>query len=519
VTRALQALLICCALAVAAGQPQNTAQRLIAIFVVDGLRPDSINDRDSPALARLRREGSEYINSHSTFPTVTRLNTATLATGAYPALHGIVGNSMFAPAVNERAPFDTGDYTQLLKLENGGGRAVTTDTLGEVLFRSGKRLVTMSSASTGNGYLLNPAARRGGAGVAIHGLLERGVIAGYPKDTSDAVIKRFGLPPPDPDDLGQMEWTDNVLREYVLPELKPDVLIDWMGPLDSAQHVYGVGSPEALSVLHQVDASLARTLARIDALGLRNRTDVIVTSDHGFARYAEGVNIVDALVAAGLKKSADSTDIIVASQLQSVLFYLPGAGPDRIEALVRFLQRQPWADVLFTRGGQGGRGGVSGTFSLDLVKSAHPSRSPDVVVTFPYSSERNAFGVAGAHTIYAAAAGPLRGAASGHGGLSPWVVRNTLLAWGVDFNGPRRFDEPASLADLAPTVLTVLGIAPPSGEGRGRVLHELLKNSRVSPNQTVSHREIDVSAGAYGATLMVSSVAGHDYVDSGSRRR
>ena len=59
------------------------------------------------------------------------------------------------------------------------------------------------------------------------------------------MIRRFGSPPPDPDDLGQMEWTDTVLRDYVLPELRPDVVIDWMGPLDAAQHEHGVGSPEA----------------------------------------------------------------------------------------------------------------------------------------------------------------------------------------------------------------------------------------------------------------------------------
>jgi hypothetical protein len=38
-------------------------------------------------------------------------------------------------------------------------------------------------------------------------------------------------------------------------------------------------------------------------------------------------------------------------------------------------------------------------------------------------------------------------------------------------------------------------------------------------NQTVLRRAIDVSAGTYTATLMISSVGGHDYVDSGSRRR
>ena len=163
----------------ALGQTAPDPDRLIAIFVVDGLRPDSINPADTPTIARLRTEGVDYVNSHSIFPTSTRVNAASLATGTYPARHGIVGNSMFVPGVNRQAPFDTGDYRQLLRLEEAEGRVVTTPTLGEILQRNGRRLVTVSSGTTGNGFLLNPEARHG-AGVAIHGLFDPGKTAAYP---------------------------------------------------------------------------------------------------------------------------------------------------------------------------------------------------------------------------------------------------------------------------------------------------------------------------------------------------
>src|SRR5215204_2764499 len=130
------------------GQATPDTDRLIAIFVVDGLRPDSINPADTPTIARLRIEGVDYDNSHSIFPTSTRVNAAALVTGAYPSRHGIVGNSMFVAAVNPRAPFDTGDYRQLIRLEEAEGRVVTTATLGEILERNGRRLVTLSSGTT-----------------------------------------------------------------------------------------------------------------------------------------------------------------------------------------------------------------------------------------------------------------------------------------------------------------------------------------------------------------------------------
>ena len=63
------------------------------------------------------------------------MNAASLVTGTYPARHGIVGNSMFVAGVNPQAPFDTGDHTQLMRLEDAEGRVVTTPTLAEVLQR------------------------------------------------------------------------------------------------------------------------------------------------------------------------------------------------------------------------------------------------------------------------------------------------------------------------------------------------------------------------------------------------
>jgi hypothetical protein len=502
------------AAAFVAAVPAQTADRLVAVFVVDGLRPDSINERDTPTIARLRREGAEYTNSHSVFPTVTRLNAATLVTGAYPIVHGIVANSMFVPGVSDRAPFDTGDYTQLLKLEAATGHAITTETLAEILQRNGRRLVTVSSGSTGNGYLLNPAALRG-AGVVIHGLFDRGTIAAYPKEVSDIILERYGSPPPDPDDLGQMEWTDHVLREYVLPELRPDMVIDWMGPLDSSQHAHGVASPEAMIALRRIDESIARTLSKIRELGRLDRATVVVTSDHGFAHHQESVDMVGRLVAEGLKADRNSTDLIVASQSQSVLFYQDSPN---LEPLVRFLQRQPTVDAVFTPGGTAGQGSVSGTFSFDLIGADHPTRAADVIASLAWTSDKNPHGVPGSHAVNGAVTGPLAGAASGHGGLNPWVVRNTLVAWGAGIQAPRRFDEPASLADITPTVLALLGIDTPAGPGgRGRVLTELI--TRAGSSARVSRRTLETRAGLFSSTIVISSVDGHDYVDSASRRR
>jgi predicted AlkP superfamily pyrophosphatase or phosphodiesterase len=333
-----------------------------------------------------------------------------------------------------------------------------------------------------------------------------------------------------------MEWTDTVLRDYVLPELAPDVIVDWMGPLDAAQHDHGVSSPEAKRALAAIDRSLARTLAAMQALTPARRVDVVITSDHGFAAHASGVNVVQALIGAGLKASATSTDVIVASQSQAVLFYVPNHDPEVVSRLVRFLQQQPWVDVVFTRAGTNGQGAVAGTLSFDITKGSHPSRAPDVAASLSWTSSRNAFGVPGAQTIHSTTGGasrppgspgPITSGASGHGGLSPWVVRNTLVLWGHDFKSRARVNAPASLADLMPTVLKVLSVdAERCDSGCGRVLEEALRmlpERRAAPGPdrrpTPSQRTVTTASGAYRASVRISSVGGHDYVDQGSRER
>ena len=85
----------------------------IFLMVCDGLRPDSIDARRTPNLAAIARRSVDFRRSHAVFPTVTRANSSSLATGVYPRLHGIAGNELLAPIVNGGKPFSTADADRL----------------------------------------------------------------------------------------------------------------------------------------------------------------------------------------------------------------------------------------------------------------------------------------------------------------------------------------------------------------------------------------------------------------------
>ena len=126
------------------------------LVVLDGLRPDYVRPDIMPNLCALGQRGVIFQNHHSVYPTVTRVNASSIATGTYPATHGVMGNSVFFPAVDATRFLDTGDRANLLKInESEKGRLQTATTMGEILQRAGRKMLVVSSGSSGSAYLLN----------------------------------------------------------------------------------------------------------------------------------------------------------------------------------------------------------------------------------------------------------------------------------------------------------------------------------------------------------------------------
>ncbi len=509
---------------------------LILVLIVDGLRPDSINSEDTPNLYRLRQEGVNYLNAHAVFPTVTRVNSAAISTGTYPGTNGLVSNSMFVPEVHPAQPFNTGDFRQLLKLaEVSGGNLLFAKSLGERLHERGLRFVAVSSGSTGNALLSNHLAPQG-VGILVNGNFEPGKRVAYPDSVNAVILSRFGAAPTK-EDSALVDWTDNVLREYILPGLKPDVVIDWQTEPDTAQHSHGVGSQEAREALRNSDRNIGLTLKKLESLGLINQTDIIVVSDHGFSLNTYGVNVTQELIRAGLKSSTESDDVVVVSNGQSVLLHVKNRNPQHIGRIVRYLQEQNWTDVVFTpvrkpsaQAGQTSKkrhrssqranplGWVVGTFSLEFIHEFNQKRGPDILFTLPWSSSPNTFGVSGTHyTTTNGMTGPLMGDGSGHGGMSPWVVRSTMIAWGVDFKRGVAVRVPASNVDIVPTILTLKGISVDNTLD-GRVLSEALRDGVDEEQVSFGTRLIRTQIGTrYRAVIQVTEVGRHRYIDKSWR--
>jgi predicted AlkP superfamily pyrophosphatase or phosphodiesterase len=496
----------------------QSAASLHLVVVFDGLRPDSINATDMPNLFRLRTEGVAFENSHSVFPTVTRVNATSLGTGAYPARHGILGNTIYVPAVDPQRAFSNESVQMLLRLdEASGGRMVTARGIAEILEQAGRKMIAVGTGTRGGNLLLAPKAPLG-AGAIINANFVGGARVAYPDAVNTAVLERFGPPP-----KGEAnDWAMRVLHEYVLQQARPAIVFLWFNEPDHAQHTLGVGAPKAVATIRQHDARLGLVLAQLQASGFRDKANVIVLSDHGFAQTVYAVNVTEQLVAAELM-SAGSQEVILASSGQEVAVHVENRDPRRIRAIAEFLQHQPWCGLVFTvarRGGAAHEGAVPGTFALEYVHLGGHERSPDIVFTFPWSSASNPHGVPGTDYTYMnprGRTGPVTGARASHGGLSPWTIRNTMIASGPDFKRGAVITTPVSNVDIAPTLLHLLGLGDAAKDMDGRVMVEALAGGPDAGQIVSTTRVLRMKNGDYGAALQITELGSNRYIDKGWR--
>lgn len=491
------------------------------VLVIDGLRPDSITPEVTPNLNRLRTSGTWFTHAHSVFPTVTRVNTASISTGMLPSRHGIVSNAVYLPAISSTV-LSNGEYENLLKLgDQNGGRIVAPQTLHEYLNTAGLRYIALSSGSTGNAVLLNPTAPYG-HGSLINPGFEKGMRVAFPDTLNAALLIRFGKPTPGDADA-PMLWIERVLREYVLETApRPQVIVNWMGRTDSAQHRSGVGSPEAIAALRLVDDQIGLLLDRLRRLNLEGKYNIIVTSDHGFD-YEPAAAVLAPLRQSGIAAG----DVVIDAEGGATLFYVKDRDPEKISRLAASFQSSADTNAIFVaakrpRGGAlvctpgAVKGFVPGTFALELASQCLKAGGPDLIVTYRWEDTPNPFGVPGTQIVDGGKEAATRPARNGHGGLNPYVTRSTLLAVGTDFAAGKTVEAPAGNQDIAPTLLALLGLpVPPALDGR--VLSEALKNARGARPVKSSYRRMRVSTGAYCAELDVSYAGGHAYLNYARR--
>lgn len=476
----------------------DTAGLRTLIVFFDGLRPDYITADNMPNLYAFKVANSYGSAHHSVFPTVTRVNSSSYSTGSYPAKNGLMGNTVYFPEVNKVKGLNTGDATNLMKVnEATNGKLLTVISLGEILQAAGKKMMVFSSGSSGQAFLQNHTIS-GGAVVNTSMIL--------PASFKQTVLSEMGpIPPGGKPNSAQHKWVADALIKYGFAADGPLVSAIWFSDPDGTAHADGIGSPTAMQAIKSVDEQFGRIISALESKDLVKHYNIIISTDHGFVTHKGKVGLTEYLLKEGLKKDTTSEDVIVAEGA----IYVKDHNVDVIKKIVTNLQSQNWVGAIFTKAVKQGdmKGSVEGTLSFESIHWNHPERAADILVDENWDDDKNTAGYAG--MSYS------RGIA-GHGGISPYEVHIPLIVSGPSVKKSFEDNLPTSNVDIAPTVLSLHRILIPHTMD-GRVMSELLLTSNLKPDVMKPQTtlvEVKGDWGTYQLRLERSLFGKHAYVNS-----
>ena len=568
---------------------QQTKPHSVVLFVADGLRPGVVNEKTAPTMTALMARGVRFTNTHSLFPTFTTANASGMATGHQLGDTGDFSNTIYTAVPIKAANGTTTPFLEADQVLGEVDEAFSKDYLNQDTILKAARDAGLSTATIGKvgpALIFDHTERTGQKTVTVDD--QTGSANGIP--LSDEVKKSFadaGLPTTAPGrgdnskagnsttpgtvvaNAAQQKYFTDVATKAVLPMFKarnkPFVLVYWSRDPDGTQHnqgdslgrlVPGINGPTSMAAIKNADDNLAALLEALKQQGLDGDTDVILTSDHGFATiskesatswaaaqttkdttatqlpygfvaidlaHALGMTLYDpdaksAPVAAGAFPSRGNgligndpakPELVVAANGGSDLVYLPTADKALAAKVVAFLAAQDYTSGLFV---DDSLGKIPGTLPMSAISLKGSATTPQPAIAINFRSFSTGCPDPTTCGVVIADAGLQQGQGM-HGSFSRAETRNIMGASGPSFRTAFESAAPASNADLGKTIAEMLGLKiQDKGKLVGRVLKEAMPNGAMPQVQTLTVRS-EPDALGQKTVLLMQSVGDTRYFD------
>lgn len=217
----------------------------LVLISIDGFRWDYPLLHDMPALAAIIADGVKAKSLQPVFPTLTFPNHYSIATGLYPARHGLVGNRF--PSVDRQKLYSLSDR---LSVEDGSWYR------GEPIWVAAERAGMVSAAY----FFVGTEAPVDGIRPS-HWRSFDDAISG--EDRVDQAVAWLSLP----------------------PDQRPHMITLYFEDVDEASHDHGVDSAENSAAIKRVDSYLQRLNDSIESLPVAEQVTLLIVSDHGQRAY------------------------------------------------------------------------------------------------------------------------------------------------------------------------------------------------------------------------------------------
>lgn len=238
--------------------PEQRDKPYLILVSLDGFRWDYQDLYETPAMDHIARRGIRAERLIPAFPTLTFPNHYSIATGLYPANHGLIGNTFPTP--------DRSAWYSISKRE------------------------TVEDGWWYKGEPVWVAAEKAGMVTAAY------FFVGTEADIQGIPVSHWNSF--DYSVSGESR-VEQVLQWLAMPEVqRPHFITLYFEDVDSATHQHGPGSKESVSAIRRVDGYLQMLLEGLDELPHGEQVYIIVVSDHGQAvkKSDEDILIIDEVV-------------------------------------------------------------------------------------------------------------------------------------------------------------------------------------------------------------------------------
>jgi hypothetical protein len=411
--------------------------RRAIMLVCDGLGADWLRPELTPTLCALAQRSVRVPGIRAVFPSVTRVSAASIATGCHPARHGLLGNKVALREGERLVVHNVGHPNFRHAMRAATGTTLRVPTMAQRLAHVGGQ-VAFSNVSPGAAYFLDPehfgtVMHRAGSfapgGAALAG--DAALNVSHDLDGDRAMTARF---------------IDEVVNAG---QCRVGIL--WLANPDLTTHHAPMGSPAHLEALRVVDGLVGEVVAAVRARKDSDRTLITIGSDHGHETIGAAVDVGEWLAGNGLADEIRDGKVAVAGQGTAALVCALDSARARVEAVLPLLRTQPWA------------GAVHAGDALAAL-GVGPADGLVAAIDMARRDEVNPFGVPGMRWLVADGEAEKEIGCGQHGGLGPQETR-PFLVLDVPRMAAGEVSRPASLVDIAPTVLGWLGVAAEGMDG------------------------------------------------------
>jgi arylsulfatase A-like enzyme len=420
-------------------------KKRVVMMVVDGLRADMVRKEYVPHLAQVATQSRVFTAHRSVFPSATRVNSASIATGCYPARHGLAGNAIALDEGEGLVAVSVGPAQFRERWRRATGHTLLVPTLSELLREHGG-VVIHSNSSAGAAHMQDP----DGHGTLYH--RDGSHRPGFEAVTGDA------HPQVAYDAGGDREITRRFC-DALLNDPANAMNLLWICEPDHSQHALELGSEEHLDILAGADRCVQQVCESVQLLRERGEEVLfILCSDHGHETIDAIVPVTQLLVDAGLKQSATSNDVVLASSGMSALLYFSPEAMPRRDAIAQWLLDADWCHEVFIDTATATIVPATANACCASLSDIGLPTNTALQIAFAMGKRNipNRFGVRGTGGVVA---DPFMQADTKglgqHGGLGPYETNPMLLVSGPGIFAARTA-APSCAVDIAPTVLQFL---------------------------------------------------------------